>query len=106
MCQVSRIMCQVSHVPFHVSHVMCHMSLFFFGQRGEAHWWRVCYQQGLPRPVLKYFLDSLFFLFFSNILKILDFCLFVWIVWILFHGLYLFLDYWRFFDYLNIFLIV
>ena len=21
------------------------------GQSGEANWWRVCYQRGLPRPV-------------------------------------------------------
>ena len=24
---------------------------FFFGQSGEAYWWRVCYQWGLPRLV-------------------------------------------------------
>ena len=34
----------------------CHMLflfiyLFFFGQSGEAYWWRVCYQRGLPRLV-------------------------------------------------------
>ena len=26
--------------------------MFFFGQIGEAYWWRVCYQRGLPRLVL------------------------------------------------------
>ena len=41
----------------HVSHVTCHMSnviiiIFFFGQSGEAYWWSVCYQRGLPRLVL------------------------------------------------------
>ena len=34
-----------------MSHVMCHMSLFFFGQSGEAKRGRVCYQWGLPRLV-------------------------------------------------------
>ena len=37
----------------HVSHVTCQVFLnFLFWQSGEAHWWRVCYQQGLPRLVL------------------------------------------------------
>ena len=31
-------MCRMSRVTF----------FFFFGQSGEAYWWRVCYQQGLP----------------------------------------------------------
>ena len=35
-----------------MSHVTCHFFLFFFGQSGEAYWWRVCYQRGLPRLVL------------------------------------------------------
>ena len=26
--------------------------IFPFGQGGEASWWRVCYQRGLPRVVL------------------------------------------------------
>ena len=39
----------------HVSRgVTCHMShFFFFGQSGEAYRWRVCYQQGLPRLVIR-----------------------------------------------------
>jgi hypothetical protein len=43
MRHMSRITCHVSHVFF----------LFFFGQRGEAHRGRVCYQRGLPRLVLQ-----------------------------------------------------
>ena len=43
-------------VTSHVSHVMCHMSHvtcnIFFGQKGGASQWRVCYQWGLPRLVL------------------------------------------------------
>ena len=47
-------MCHMSHV------IMCHMSCVvfssyffpsFFNQSGEVIWWRVCYQQGLPRLV-------------------------------------------------------
>ena len=45
----------MSCVTCHVSHITCHMSLncffsstFFFGQRGEASWWRVCYQRANP----------------------------------------------------------
>ena len=37
----------------HMSRVTCH--IFFFGQSGEAYWWRVCYQRGLPRLVLERF---------------------------------------------------
>ena len=29
------------------------ISILFFGQSGEASWWRVCYQRGLPRLVSK-----------------------------------------------------
>ena len=52
----------MSHVTCHMSRVTCHMScvtciiyflLLFFGQSGEASRWRVCYQRGLPRLVLK-----------------------------------------------------
>ena len=32
----------------HVSRVTCHVS-----QSGEAYWWRVCYQRGLPHLVYK-----------------------------------------------------
>ena len=38
----------MGHMSRHVSRVTCHM---FFGQSGEAYWWRVCYQRGLPRLV-------------------------------------------------------
>ena len=31
--------------------VTCQASYFFFLQNGEANWWRVCYQRGLPRLV-------------------------------------------------------
>ena len=64
---VSHVTCQVLHVMCHVSHVMCDISylyiyIFFFGQSGEAFWWRVCYRQGLPRATfqhnyLKYILE-------------------------------------------------
>ena len=51
----------MSCVTDHVSHVMCHVShvmnffflLLFFGHSGEASWWRVFYQRGLPHLVLK-----------------------------------------------------
>ena len=39
----------MSCVTCHVSHVKCH--IFLGGQSGEAYWWRVCYQRGLPRLV-------------------------------------------------------
>ena len=39
-----------------MSHVLRHMSILiflfiFYGQSGEAYWWRVSYQWGLPRLV-------------------------------------------------------
>ena len=52
--QTCHMSCVTCHVPCHVSDVTCHVShvtfLFFiiFGQSGEAYWWRVCYQWGLP----------------------------------------------------------
>ena len=49
-CHVSRVICHMSRVTCHVSHVV--FFLVFFGQSGEAYWWRVCYQRGLPRLVL------------------------------------------------------
>ena len=45
-CHVSRVMCQVSRVTYLMSHVT-----YFFLQGGEAYWWRVGYQRGLPRLV-------------------------------------------------------
>ena len=46
----------MSNVTCLMSHVMCNMtqffSSFFCGQSGEAYWWTVCYQRGLPRLVL------------------------------------------------------
>ena len=60
-CHVSCVMCHMSRVMCHMSQVTCHMSFFyfyfFFGQSGEAYWWRVCYQRGLPRLVL--FIDCM-----------------------------------------------
>ena len=50
--QVSGVRCQVSGVTFQVSGVACNFFIFyFFLQSGEASWWRVCYQRGLPRLV-------------------------------------------------------
>ena len=42
------------HVTCDVSHVTCHVLHFNkkFKQSGEAYWWWVCYQHGLPCPVL------------------------------------------------------
>ena len=48
---MSQVMCHVSRVTYHVSRVTCHVFLCFL-QIGEAYWWRVCYQPGLPRLVL------------------------------------------------------
>ena len=49
---MSRVTCQMSHVTCHMSCVTCQMShvkvLCFFLQIGEAYWWTVCYQRGLP----------------------------------------------------------
>ena len=50
MCHVSHVTCLVSHVTCPVSDVTCH--IFFSEQSGEVYWWRVCYQQDLPRLVL------------------------------------------------------
>ena len=51
---MSRVTCHMSHVTCHLSPVTCHMShFFFFLQNGEVSQWRVCYQRGLPRLVLK-----------------------------------------------------
>ena len=47
---MSRVTCHVSCVMCHMSHVTI-FSSSFFGQRGEAYRWRVCYQRGLPRLV-------------------------------------------------------
>ena len=43
-------MCQMSHVVYHVSNVFF---FSFFQQRGEASWWRVCYQRGYPVQFLR-----------------------------------------------------
>ena len=50
MCHVSQVMCHMSPVNCHVylSGVTC---LIFFLQSGEARYWKVCYQQGIPRLV-------------------------------------------------------
>ena len=56
---MSHVMCHLSRVTCHMSRVACQVSqviiilIFFFGQSGEAYRWRVCYQRGLPRLVLK-----------------------------------------------------
>ena len=44
------VTCHVSHVTYHMSHViyLFLFLFFFFRQSGEAYWWRVCYQRGLP----------------------------------------------------------
>ena len=57
-CHVSHITCDISRVTCHVSHVTCHVSHIEEkkfrkknGKFGGTSWWRVCYQQGLPRLV-------------------------------------------------------
>ena len=46
-------MCHVSGVTLQVSGVTIYMFfIIFFCQSSLASWWRVCYQQGLPRLVL------------------------------------------------------
>ena len=48
-CHMSHVACHVSRVMCHMSCVACHMSyVTFFLQCGEAYWWRVCHQWGLP----------------------------------------------------------
>ena len=56
-CHASQVMRHKSCVTRHMSRVTCNAPLFsflsfyliFFLQSGGASWWRVCYQQGLPR---------------------------------------------------------
>ena len=60
----------------HVSHVTCHF--FFFAQSGEAYWWRICYQQGLPCLVsfcLLNFLDKFQSKDFQNAFPLCQGCL-------------------------------
>ena len=47
------VMCHVLNVTCHKSHVTMYYYyfFFFFRQSGEAYWWRVSYQRGLPRLV-------------------------------------------------------
>ena len=68
MCNVSHITCHGLRVTCHVSPVTCQNiflhkknlkrklknHFFFIVQSGGAGWWRVCYQRGLPRLVLKW----------------------------------------------------
>ena len=44
MCHMSRVTCHMSHVTF----------FSFFLLSGEAYWWRVWYQQGLPHLVYQH----------------------------------------------------
>ena len=79
MCHVSHVMCHMSHVACHMSHVTCHMSheerkekRRKNGESGGAYRSRVCYQRGLPRLVLVFFLleINIFFIFkFSYIVE-------------------------------------
>ena len=50
MCHMSRITCQVSGVRCQVTHIF--ILYIFFLQSCGASRWKVCYQRGLPRPVL------------------------------------------------------
>ena len=63
LCHMSLVMCHVSHVTCHMSCVTCHNKKYIFTYIYIyyfiflvcwAGWWRVCYQWGLPRLVLKY----------------------------------------------------
>ena len=57
MRQMSCVTCHASNVMRHMSCVTCHFlsSSFLLRQSGEACWWRVCYQRGLPRLVVMSF---------------------------------------------------
>ena len=57
MCHMSHFTCCASHVPIFV------FSFSFLGQNVGASQWRVCYQRGLPRLVLKGLLKDYFYLF-------------------------------------------
>ena len=50
-CHISRVTCQVSKVRCQVSHFI--LFIYLFWQSCVASQWRVCYQGGLPRLVLK-----------------------------------------------------
>ena len=60
----------MSGVTCPMSPVTCHMScvtwifffIIFFWQNGDAYWWRVCYQWGLPRLIL---MEAILFCSFS-----------------------------------------
>ena len=69
MSHVSCLMCHVSWVTCHLSHVTCpkfFTNIFYakkypleeIEQNGGASRWRVCYQRGLPRLVLKPFIRA------------------------------------------------
>ena len=66
---------QVSHVRCQVSGVTCnyfiYLFLFISGQSGEASWWRVCFQRGLPSLV--FFLHLHLFLMRLLLLLLLRF---------------------------------
>ena len=61
MSHMSYVTCHMSHVMRHMSHVTCHVSCvpcifssdFLCWKSGGAGRLRVCYQQGLPRLVLR-----------------------------------------------------
>ena len=85
MCHVSCVMYYVSCIMCQVSSVTCHMSgvifSLFFGQSGEARWWRVCYQEGLPRRVHNVNQQTLN-LYYLLFIKLHNFKI-IWVDWIL-----------------------
>ena len=55
ICHVSNVLCHVSGVRCHMSGVTCQVSNVKkknLDKVVKLVWWRVCYQRGLPRPVL------------------------------------------------------
>ena len=50
---MSHVTCHVSYVKCHMLFVQCDIFCIFFPSHIGASWWRVCFQRGLPRLVLK-----------------------------------------------------
>ena len=58
-CPVSRVTYHISHVTFFIFVFLYFSFSYFFGQSGEAIWWRVCYHWDQPRLVIIGLLFSL-----------------------------------------------
>ena len=70
MCHLQRVTCHLSLVTCHLLHFTCHLSyltffqyIFLFIKKKIwqicwASWWRVCYQRGLARLVIRVILTT------------------------------------------------